>query len=431
MKRFRGCSLRGALAAAAALLLAACAVEANGEAAYPRFSLVGTPRREVRYEYSISASDMRPITGRVSSNDRTLIVEVPAGRDRRIEFKAIDDVYSGAATVDLRPGTRTSVAIRLHPGPVFADYRGGRLAQFRDVGGIGLRTVEAEDAGVSPFRPADAEYDGVNGLWVVSNGGEGTAGLFRVTDLSPRNKAVFIEDGRTPLQPTAVAVDSRARRVYVATIGNGAAVHSVHLEDRSLDGQIVELGNLDLGLGVPVVSGMTVDGFGRLHLLIYDNVGQGQVALVTIDGVEGRLLAGPVHLPNAGVPSYSNRAPAAHPIGDVKTVGDELLVVTSAVPAGSPVVFRYDTNLRLRESWGMKGDADSTRPAVFRGPRRFVATREADPLLLIDQPDSDSETPEPGRIVAFRFGTTGEWATYEERGGPALFDTRVDTAPPE
>ncbi len=426
MKQFRACSPRGALAAAVALLLAGCAVEADGEATYPRFSLVGAPRREVIYEYSISASDIRPITGRVSSNDRSLIVEVPSGRGRRIEFKAIDDVYSGAASVDLRPGARTSVAIRLYPGPVFPDALANRIVQFRDIGGAGLRTASAAIA--EEFVPVDAAYDPAGRLWVISSvDGEGAEEIFLATDLAPRSVDLGAVVGETSLAPSSIAVDPSTGRVFVASSADGAPIFEI-VEVRgelTLSGESIVLGEVLGGdYQNPVVSGMSVDGSGRLYVLFYENTDGGRVAVTAVNPDRGTVLAGPADLPRASVPLYAANYHARPPVGDVLALDGELFVITSAVAEGEPVAFRYDAGLSRRTSWGVLGD--SARSGSFLGPRRFVAARTHDRLLVIDQPDGDFGASEPGRVVAFRFGTTNGWAVYEERGGLTLFDTAID-----
>ncbi|MFW6387702.1 MAG: hypothetical protein ACOC0B_00365, partial [bacterium] len=92
-KRHRLAPLRLAGALVFLVLLAGCSDLGVGstEPAYPRFSLTGSPDREVSYDLRITGPDMSPITrSNIGPTSGSVTVEIPAGRNRSFELLARD-----------------------------------------------------------------------------------------------------------------------------------------------------------------------------------------------------------------------------------------------------------------------------------------------------------------------------------------------------
>ncbi len=390
---------------------------------YPTFSLVGAPNRSLTYEYAISGPGMLPVTGRIAENETRVVVEVPAGPDRLIEILSVDDVYSGRTTSDIAPGATTHVTVQLYPGPVFVDYLGQQIVQIRDMSGVGERSVGGDDVGVTDFWPLDVEYDATGSLWVAQIE-DFSGGFYRFSDLS--SEGLDFEAGPSSDMAMALAVDSGAERLYCAI---GVPTDYVDIMRYGFDGtsdsplEFPDLENPDIFL--TFVSGMTVDRNGFLHVVAADP-SKGDVGLLTFDGATGAHVGEFRPLPGLG-PEYSYESPAP-PIGDIRAVGDDLFVVSAISEPGEPVIFRYNLQLELQDSWGVRTESDTPSAGQFWGPRRFAATRDPSQLIVIDQRDGDFESSGSGRLVEFRYGTVDGWRVFGDTGEFEFFDN--GTGPP-
>ncbi len=387
---------------------------------YPTFSLVGAPDRSLTYEYAISGPGMLPVTGRIAENETRVVVEVPAGPDRLIEILSVDDVYSGRTTADIAPGATTHVTVRLYPGPVFVDYLGQQIVQIRDMSGVGQRSVGEPDLDVTTmFRPVDAAYDGTGALWVPTYD-YGYGELYRFSDLSS-DKLEFEDFVPNSGGPMAVAVDSAAEWLYCAI---GYAGENVDIERYGFDGTPDfqwPLNNLGIPISATFVSGMTVDSNGYLHVVAAD-LDQGMAGLLTFNGATGALVGDFVPLPG-GVPAEYMHMDGPPPIGDIRAVGEDLFVVSAISEPGQPVIFRYNLQLELQDSWGVRTESDTPSAGQFWGPRRFVATRNPSQLIVIDQRDGDFGSSGSGRLVEFRYGTVDGWRVFGDTGEFEFFET--------
>lgn len=403
------------------ILLSSCADSGLLSDAYPRFSLVGAPDRDLSFEYAISGPLMRSLSGVLNADAQPTVVQVPAGPNRLIEVLSVDDVYSGRTTADLPSGITTTVTIRLFPGPVIVDYLGKQIVQIRDLTGAGERRVTETDLDGTVFAPVDATYDSTGALWVASYE-NGYGALYRFTDLS-RESVEFsyvTTDGGGPL---AIAVDPVAKWVFCAI---GYPGEYVYIARYGFDGEPDfqwEIPNLDPLISVNVVSGMTVDANGNLHVFAGD-LNDLIVGILTFDGATGELIGDFVPLPGE-VPSHYMYMYDPPPIGDILAAGEDLFVVSAVSGSDVPTVFRYDLQLELKDSFGTKTESDNPSAGEFWGPRRFAATRDLTQLMLIDQREGDFEESGSGRVVGFHFGTSDDWMSFGESGIYGFYDTEL------
>ena len=430
--RVAGCRVvLAGLAVLTALFFASCGdggLLGRGEA-YPTFSLVGAPDRSLAYDYAISGPDMLPITGRVAENETRVVVEVPAGADRLIQILSVGDVYSGRTTADLAPGATTVVTIRLYPGPVFVDFLGQQIVQIRDMSGAGQRSVGEVVDGASTYAlsAVDAAYEESGALWVASDFGGSGPELIRFYDLGA------LETEMDAVWPEyyglrAVAVDTVEERLYAGVYDqyyyDEPTIFAIGLDGVYVENFVVELTDPELGLEWPIVSGLTVDTTGTVHALIFDSYGGATSGIARFHRETGQRIGDLKSLPGV-VPEYSYGSPAP-PIGDLRAVGSDLFVVSAISEPGEAVIFRYNLQLELQDSWGRRTESGAPSAGEFWGPRRFAATRDPSQLVVIDQRDGGENGPGSGRLVEFRYGTTEGWAVFGDRGEFEFFDTRLD-----
>lgn len=439
----------------ALLFLGACSDVAlqSLQRAYPQFSLVGAPDRPVTFDLSIDGPGMDTIGPvEVGPEQRSTVLEIPAGRNREFSFVAQDDVYSGHAVASIAGGRETTVTVPIVPGPVFVDLDGGelesgpRVVQVRDLN-VPSDSVESETDGRgrmwSNSQVLDAGYDTSGRLWLLRWFGEGpvfTEFYSSWGDAEPEPvESVSLEIGAGDI-PTTAAVAVDYERIAVGGEAAGETGNAVSLFDFA--GGALDLPEIEINgepLNIPAVSGLAFDNEGSLWAVGF--------AFVDDEGSEGSGLTPVVvkYDPGVGVADYRLLpgdffvpTPLRVPWADIAATDDGVFIASSTYPADSsgpndindldhPVLYRYDYDMRLNDTWGRRSTLENVGASEFWGPRRFAATRNPEQLIVIDQKDAGEfdNLDGTGRLVEFEFGTTNGWQEFG-RGEYELFDTTLD-----
>ena len=424
---------RALLAVITAFLLFACSDPATQSAAasYPTFSFVGAPNREITYDLSITAPDMRPIElTDIGPTTGSVRVEVPAGPDRLIDMRARNDIYSGSTTRTLRAGRTENVRLHLLPGPVFVD-RGG--FQVSDPGVVQIRDLGVPVDSVFDLGQGVGRFLGISGPLYLQVGYAADGMLWSlVQDDGP----VYIETydsweevasgaDNGPIELTGldfdpITVDLSTDAGLIAAGGFDWQDEGIALFDAA--GVRVETFPGEPGFGVRSVTGLAFAENGHLFAvgeIVVDEVRH--VALIRFD--IGADSATYVQLPGTHtVRDYFGPTPWA----DVRVIANDVFVVSAAAGEGDASVYRFDLNLNLLDEWGDRTNSGSPDTGEFWGPRRFVATRRENELIVVDQKDDnqnlDPDLDATGRLLRFQFGTNDGWQAFGA-GEFGFFDT--------
>lgn len=436
-KRHRFAPLHLVGAVVLLLLLAGCSELAfqSNEPAYPRFSLTGEPQRDVTYDLTISGPGMSDITrSEIGPASGSVTIEIPAGRDRTFELLANNDVYSGITTTSLAPGSESTIRLPVLPGPVFVDMdadgtaNGPRLVQVRDLSGVGQRSVPPASGSVEvdgveqtsfSFQPIDAVYDSSGELWVVEQYyGYRFSLLGSETDPAVAEEVLPFPSDEVPY--TAIALDSSNERVYV---GNDSGAIRAYTFGGT---EISNFQFVDSGTGVSYlnhIDGLSVgpDGF----LYVVGQTTDGWMEVYKVDS-SGSPVSGPFSPDESAlVSSYS--AIYRPPVADIHATEDGVYTVFS-LPGLTETIWRLDLDdlTQSPESWGTRTTDGNPAEGEFWGPRRFVATRRENELIVIDQQYDDSTDNNlngSGRLVRFEFDSTDSWQTFGEGESFGFFNT--------
>ncbi len=431
---------RALLAVITAFLLFACSDPATQSAAasYPTFSFVGAPNREITYDLSITAPDMRPIElTDIGPTTGSVRVEVPAGPDRLIDMRARNDIYSGSTTRTLRAGRTENVRLHLLPGPVFVD-RGGAgesdpgVIQVRDLG-VPVESVFDGESGLGRFAPFDGPVHLETGFTA-----DGT--LWSLVDSEVATIEVYgawedLVNGSFENPIDLAGLDLDAIAADISTSHDWIAVGGVHDQDEGI-ALFDDAGNRNDNFRsepefqVASASGLAFGGSDLLFAvgeIIHE--GNTLVAIarfdIANDTEDHRELPG-----NQSAPEYDDGLNP--PWADVRVIGSNVFVVSAAAGDGDASVYHFDLDLNLLGQWGNRTNSGSPDSGEFWGPRRFVATRRENELIVIDQKDDDQHmSPDPeldgtGRLVRFEFDSNNGWQVFGE-GDFGFFDTRFDT----
>lgn len=433
------------------LLVSACsqAVFQADSPAYPTFSLVGAPDRDVTYELRVTGPGMEPIsrTG-IGPTSGSLTLPVPAGRNRTFELLAENDVYSGFVTTSLAGGRENRVPVPMLPGPVFVDARGNRLIQIRDFGS----TVEtdAEDeiipgtvraffpSEITPDNQTDVLFSSIGQLIVPWIGD--FIDLLVFSKLSLGTEPTIVGDNISSGLASAIAAHPTRNSVVIGAAGfdnpldltlteidvsSGTVTETITVETVSEWFQVEDLG------GEPFIGfeGIAVDRNDVAWVVLFEGNDGNELVLVGISLVSGNVVATQSIQSGVSFRNYNRVAAGLQPPRvDIRTIRDAVVIVLSGTTSEHPPIYRYDSINGL-VSWGTGTDAADPTPGEFWGPRQFVATRRDNELIIIDQKDDDRSdfSPDPnldgiGRLVRFQFGTTDGWQTFGE-GEFEFFDT--------
>lgn len=388
------------------------------ESVYPRFSLVDDfPDRVQEVELTVEGPGMSTIRNTMTRDDRSLVLEIPTGQNRTIQLLT-DDVYSSRVTTNLATGRTYEFFLPLLAGPVYVDTQGNRVVQIRDLSGVGQRAYDGPggEPNGNPFEltePIDAAYDATGRLWVAS---QDSLAVF--SDLSEGAEPV-VENSDVG-EILAIAVDSANRKTYFVTdttafVGSKQMVISkVDLHDDLLelaDQPLLIIDDID-------VYGMDLGPNGVLYL-VRSSENDDEVIIEGYDAND--FDSGPLYSANIQATLWNMQANTT-PIADVRATDRGVLVVVAHADTAN-TIYRYSHTLSFQESWGSRSEeADPARGELW-GPRRFVATRRENELIVIDQQvDEDFNSSAPGRLVQFEFGTTDGWQTFDD-GVSDYFDT--------
>lgn len=438
----------------ALLLLGACSDVAlqSSQRAYPQFSLVGAPDRPVTFDLSIDGPAMDTIGPvEVGPEQRSTVLEIPAGRDREFSFVAQDDVYSGHAVASIAGGRETTVTVPIVPGPVFVDFDGGglepgpRIVQVRDLNVPETAVTDDEDGRVRDIVISDIlnsdfgeelinfGYAPSRGIWVLERD---DGSHIRIYDSWESIGSRSFDDSITlaplPLNPEVADVTFRNELVAVAGRADLPRISFFELsgsfvENVAVDVQLSELLHPDSDL----IQGVAFDSYGVLwavaEIAVEDVESEPVLGLIRID-LEDELVDY-VQLPEAQqLRDYEEESDP--PSADLRVVEDSVYVISAAGRAGDPAVYRFDLDLNLLDTWGEITTEPDPQPGEFWGPRRFAATRNPEQLIVIDQTDDDPFMVDgrlsdgTGRLVEFQFGTTNGWQEFG-RDEFGFFDTSI------
>ncbi len=440
-----------------AMLISACRPGTSDELTRVVVSAAGAiPQRVVAFDVVIETAGSDPIEVRVNRSALPLTVEVPPGSGATVSAyslydagdELLPDVYLGRRQVTIPAGQETSVAVEIVPGPAFPVYRTGPndagldadegfLAQIRDLGidgavlrdqilsspddGVGRRRIPGQDVTV---RPLDVHIGPSGEVWAKAHVesdqfifGEASA-HYSLESFEVEAQDVVAADGAHVM---AIAVD-RFRSTVAFYLGwwleSGLYVIAIdemsNLDSPTALNEHQKLSSTEVHPErITVVSGLAFDADGHIYVLGVGPDAQQNltVYLEKLDGESGEPVGEPVEI--AGdVPWYQNSA--LTPVGDVHVAGEQVFVVV-AVGDGAPVR-RYDRNLELQDSWGTLTTSGAPAAGQFWGPRRFIANRLDDLLIVIDQQDDDGmgNGDGRGRLVGFRMGDTASWQSTLE-----------------
>ncbi len=423
-------------------VLGACSDVAlqSAQPAYPQFSLIGAPDRPVTFDLSVRGPGMDTIgLVEVGPDQRSTVLEVPAGRNREFSFVAQDDVFSGHAVASIAGGRETTVTVPIVPGPVFVSLlQDGdslpRLVQIRDMNArVDSDTVR--DRSIGSAETVNVVYSEAGDLWFFEREGEITSGITRISSFpvdGPSDPLIdySVDDVDGFLSPSALAINSDNSQVAVAPapFGGLSPPLDVFLETWTESEEIAE----DSGLGVSLpsdedisyISGLSFGPNGTLYALSSLSGGELEIASVALIRIPINDPSNADHTILPGAPTIYQ--PPNTPWGDVRVVGDSVYAISAAGRAGDPAVYEYDLDLNPVDTWGEITTDPDPQPGEFWGPRRFAATRNPEQLIVIDQKDAGEfdNLDGTGRLVEFQFGTTNGWQEFgrEEFG---FFDTRL------
>ncbi len=447
------------------LLVSACsqAVFQTDSPAYPTFSLVGAPDRDVTYELRVTGPGMEPITRTgIGPTSGSLTLPVPAGRNRTFELLAENDVYSGVATSSLFAGRENRVRVPMLPGPVFVDYdrtgfTGEKIYQFRDLrvpivtdgeGDIIEGLVRVAD---SEAEPSISDLDPILDVAYLENGSLAVLSVdtnddnpyrlqlfndfdFRSGSESWRNEIVIGNPPGTSFAPprfdASLIVGPQNNIVGVVAVSSALGDVST-LEGRFFDAEsgdsIEDLTfSIDISdVGLTVAEGETdrrlvqraiFDSSGSLWLLTIEKDGllpSVSFTLISLD-IANETVMDVIPVPGDFTVPYSDSLSGPY-WADMALWNDQLVIVHSATISGEPPVIRFNPMTESFKSWGESTTNEDPRPGEFLGPRRFIATRRRNEFVVVDQQSGNSQfSAQPGRVVGFRFGTTEGWQTFGE-----------------
>lgn len=421
------------LIVALAIGLSACSVMSAPHATVQgRLSLIGElPQRIAGFHVRVDAPDMAPIEAEAGANARSLQLEIPAGRGRRIsvipladigdgEIDLRPDVYTGTVTARFAPGSEATVRIPIVPGPVIPVYNSESLLQLRAVSiEPGLNPTESRQKSFEDLLPVDAVYDHSGSLWVSMYSETAAERQFhRYDSLDFPAAPSLVSD--TPLVPQAIAYDPQGDRLFISgseslsdrliySIAPSVSAITVSLATDEPLWRYTPSGG---SLSISHVLGMAPGTDGELFVLfrVTSNDMSGHPGNELFNGFSGLVL---IRIANSGETVAAVEVPAdilAPPVpgtvyADLKRIGSRLMVIVADPIEEYGPILKYDLDLQLLESFGQIGTAGN--PGEFWGPRRFVASRNQDDLLIIDQQIDGA-----GRVVEFAFGDTSLWNTY-------------------
>lgn len=406
--------------AAALFVLAGCADLAVQEStpAMPSFSLIGAPDRDVDYELSISGPGMDTITRELGTGTGRTTLEVPSGRNRTFSVTS-NDVYSGHATRNLPPGGEVSIPVRLLPGPVvpYAYEEPPNGVPPIETGWVQLRDLLVPDSSLiddGESNEGDGRARNIERSYPVYDVQFGSDGLlWSYGEPGKAPSLVAVSTLESPQNTTVIEVDAFAFSSLALDTENGR----VAVADQ--DGNL-EAGSISGGSVAPIISpgilgnitGIAFGSDGYLYVLSYND----ETVLSKVDSESGDVVDS-VAIPSRQ-PTDFNSGDNESPWGDVKRLGDELLVALSNVVEGiDPVIYRIGSELEILESFGTRTGDETPSPGEFWGPRRFAAVRRENELIVVDQQDGPTGFPGgpgPGRLVKFNFGSTSDWQVFGE-----------------
>lgn len=432
------------------------AVSSGATTAAPRLSLIGVPDRPISFELRITGHDMDTMVhAGISRSSGEILLQVPAGRDRRFTLIAENDVYTGHTVASLAGGQETRVRIPVHPGPVFVSRWWGQeevepgIVQIRDlhvdVEGMldetdGRIRFLSEGNGYAPFA---VQYGADGALWVASIPGEIDCTIERWTEWGVRPETPVTLEAYMP-QCFAVDTDRGVLTVWDSETTSEPVLYT--LTGEPLDQSFSPGGDGAEDFYVTSMAGLAFDRNGNLWGLGLVEQFDGETwtyepSIIRFDVAAGLIshsaIPDTLYIPDT---YYS-------PWGDIRAVGNNVYVLIASYPpeAGSedfglmdpdalnelhhPAVYRYNLNMELQESWGRRVTVENPLPGEFWGPRQFVATRFSEDIIIIDQKDFLDDTMYPnidgaGRVVRFRPGSSQVWETFGV-GSFGYFDTYV------
>ncbi len=419
------------------LLLSACADPTGppADSVYPTFSFVGAPNRDVTYDLSITGPGMRPITlNEIGPTTGSVRVEVPAGPDRLIDMRARNDIYSGSTTRTLRAGRTENVRLQLLPGPVFVSQEIGSpqteptvLRVIRDLSIPESAVVEASDGRARGWGYAggvafDLAYDHRGRLWTLDPMGQRII-LANPSDPNEPEEGSYIDiGGEGEADGTSIALAASPANPYVY-FGAENRVHRVDISD--IENPIISTPIEQLfepnGSANGIVHGLAVDSSENLFVLAAQDWLSNALELHKYEG-DPLTITGAITIPSQTLPQsrYDGQPPFSDfsiPVGDLRVVASVIMVVVAANEPGDEVIFLYDKdNLGGLNSYGEYDPSSADEHEKFWGPRRFVATRDEDEVIIIDQKNDDTFGPPIdgfGRLVRFDISSPDGRQTFE------------------
>ncbi len=422
----RSASRRALFAVAVSLFVLASCSDVLHQSTQPArldLSLTGpVPERIGAFELEVSAPGMETITEQLGPRGSgTTTLELPGGRNRRFSIFSINedgdyDVYAGEMVASVAPGRQTRVRVPVTPGPVIVDNQNNRFVQISDIENRAQRSISGDDLGEITLQPSDAVYDDSGRLWVVSDIQTSAA----IVAFSSIGGGLVESDIETNVvyQNSALSVDSSTERLYVY----GSDTENYGIWTFDFDGQL-------LTSGLPIngflenpwfrsVSGLSVDPTGE-YLFIVAATFDERTPVVLKLNIETEEVVRSVQ--------FESPFPGS---GDPRWFGD-VMVMANRVFVADPIdkqVLVYDLDLNHLRTYGSAPrDENRPEPGEFWGPRRFVATRPDDQIIVIDQQfdtNLDDSLDGRGRIVSFRLDQPEQWRVLEDDSF-VFFNTNV------
>ena len=447
-----------AIVAIAAFAVAACSDLSTGsqQPASANLSVQSIPEGDLNYDLTVTGPGMDTVTEEITENQGELQLVLPSGSNRHFHIGARDSMFAGWNTVDLEPGEGVDVDLTIAPGPVVIDDAfysedDPSIFQIRDLS-VDARAVDDEDEGTTRYlslndidgiengRVRDIEHADDGTWWVLVEGDEVEGiGVFVVELPAVFDEEVepaFVTELRStdidrldqPVSFRSMAVDSSRDRIAIANhFGNRPFVYIWNLEELSEDldvdnavgtYEIVEDESLDeyfiAEFEGPIedyrdFTGLSFGPSGDLYALATASSDPQLLNIEPSDDTGGEVLD------SRDVPRESGSGVSLFPSiwGDIVTRQNDIVVAAPVDSIGEDSLYRFDFDLNLLSSWGTRTTDDNPRRTEFWSPRRFVAVRPDNTLVVIDQQNNGpDETDGRGRVLNFTYGSAAGWEDF-------------------
>ncbi len=374
----------------------------NGQQAFPRVVAKNVPSDIGSLTLTVSGPGLTTVELVYATAPGSLVLELPAGPDRKFELTVnvggaanAATVYEGQATVNLERAETTDVAIDMRVTQtklVIPDYLNYRIVMIDNMNGDGWMELGGSDLGFSPssnFRPYDVAIDGRGRIYIANAYGAPDGGVFRIDNMADTTRETITT--RDSIQ--ALAIDDINGYIYYIASG------TTPLYRKRLD----PLGgeeSFDLTAESEVTflecRGLSVDQSGMVYLA---NSSENKILKINPNLPAGSRVLSTFVSPNIDDP------------WDVM-VNSGYVYVTNWSGLNGYKIVRLSTDLTGPQSFGDSNSSSSPIQGEFWGPRRFIAVLNRK-ITLTDEYDSFTNY---DSLLSFDNIQGDGWQAYGEYG---------------